>query len=65
MEAELSTVAVVGETEMGCRGSPEGTTAVGVPLVLLEQLEVLNEEDPLPHHGHPNLLQVALLQKRW
>ena len=62
MEAELPAVVVVGETEVGSGGSPEGAGAVSVPLVLLEQFEVLQEEDPLPYHGHPNLFQVALLR---
>ena len=61
MEAELSTVAVVGQAEVGGGGRPEGAGAVSVPLVLLEQLEVLEEEDPLTHHGDSNLLQVGLL----
>ena len=64
MEAELSTVVVVGKTEVRGCGCPERATAVSVPLVLLEQLEVLNEEDSLPYHGHSDLLQVALLHKR-
>lgn len=64
MEAELPAVAVVGKTEVRCCGGPEGAAAVGIPLVLLEQLEVLDEEDSLPYHVHSNLLQVALLHKR-
>ena len=47
---------------MGSGGGPEGAAAVSVPLVLLQQLEVLQEEDALAHHVHSNLLQVALLQ---
>ena len=61
MEAELSTVVVVGQTEVGCGGSPEGARAVRVSLVLLEQLEVLQEEDTLTDHCYPNLLQMGFL----
>ena len=62
METELPTVAVVGQAEMGRRASPERTRAVSISLVLLEQLEVLQEQDSLTNHVHPNLFQVALLE---
>lgn len=62
MEAKLSTVVMVGKTEMRGGGCPERTAAVSVPLVLLQQLEVLNEEDPFPDHRHSNFLQMVLLQ---
>ena len=62
MEAELPTVAVEGQAEVGGGGGPECSAAVGISLVLLQQLEVLDEQDPLPHHHHPDLLQVVLLK---
>ena len=61
VEAEFCAVVVVGQTEVGSGGSPERARTVGISLVLLEQLQVLQEEDPLADHGHSDLLQVALL----
>lgn len=61
MEAELSTVVVVGQAEVGSGGGPERAGTVGIPLVLLEQFQVLQEEDSLTHHGHSNLFQVRFL----
>lgn len=61
MKAKLSTVAMVGKAEVRGGGCPEGTAAVSISLVLLQQLEVLNEEDPFSNHCHSNFLQMALL----
>lgn len=61
MEAKLSTVAMVGHTEVRGGGCPERTAAVGISLVLLQQLQVLDEEDPLTDHCHSNFLQMVLL----
>lgn len=65
MEAELSTVAMVGKAEVRGSGSPERTAAVGIPLVLLQHLEILKKEDPLSNHVDSNLLQVTLLHDKW
>ncbi len=62
VEAELSAVLVEGEAEDGGGATPERPAAVSVPLVLLEQLEVLQEHETVSEDQHAQLLQVGLLQ---
>ena len=62
MEAELSTVLVVGKTEDWSSATPQGLAAISITLVLLEQLQELHEHDPVPQHKHVQLLQMSLLE---
>ena len=61
MEAELSTVLVEGQAEDGGGTTPQGLAAVGITLVLLQQLEELQEHQPVPETHHAKLLHVGLL----
>ena len=62
MEAELSAVLVEGKAEDGGGATPERPAAISIPLVLLEQLEVLQEHQTVSQHHHTQLLQVGLLR---
>lgn len=43
METEFSTVVMVCQTEVRCRGCPQSTRTISIPLVLLEQFKVLEK----------------------
>ena len=62
MEAELPAVLVVGQAKDGSGTTPEGLAAVSISLVLLEQLQVLHEHNPISKDEDIQLLQVGLLQ---
>ena len=61
LKAEASTALVVGQVAHWSSSIPEGLAAVGISLVLLEQLEELHKSDPVTNIGTTQLLQMRLL----
>ena len=58
---EASKVSVVGQAADRSGAIPQGPAAISVSLVFLEQLEKLEEDDPITNTGTAQLLQVGLL----
>ena len=61
LKAEAGKVSVVGQATHRSGTSPQGLAAISISLVLLEQLEKLEKDDPVTNVGTTQLLQVRLL----
>ena len=63
-ETEAATVLVVGTVFNRSGGCPQRLAPISISLELLEQLEVLQEPDPVSNNHHLHLFQVVLLQDK-